>query len=257
MKQRLDKELFRRGLVTSRSRAEDIVRRGFVTVDGLLITKTGYIVDQSSAIVLKQKENFVSRAGEKLISVVDLLQLRFEGKTVLDVGSSTGGFTDVVLRNGAKKVIAVDVGTDQMHSRLRRDERVELHEKTDIRGFQTDQQIDIVVVDVSFISLREILPHISKLSSQNSQIVVMVKPQLEVYAELSRSTEKVHPSTSSGFRAKVLNKGVIKNDSMRRKIFKDFEAWAQKYFVIVNKADSKVSGAKGNLERFYLLKKLR
>ena len=157
---------------------------------------------------------------------------------MLDVGSSTGGFTQLALLSGAKKVIAVDVGTDQMHAILRNDSRVELHEKTDIRNFTTDQKVDMVVADVSFISLREILPHVSKLISRNSQLVVMVKPQFE--------------AANTGLK----HKGVIKNDRMRRDILKDFENWVQNLFVVVNKADSKVAGAKGNRERFYLLRKL-
>ncbi len=238
MKQRLDKELLRRGLAGSRSQAEDTIRRGFVRVDGSAVTKAGYLVEYTANIDIKPRVSFVSRAGEKLNSVMRTLLLDFDGKTVLDVGSSTGGFTELALRNGAKKVIAVDVGTDQMHSSLRGDIRVELYEKTDIRAFRSDETIDIVVADVSFISLREILPFVSKLANYDTQIVAMVKPQFEAGSE-------------------VKHKGVIKNDSMRRKIFKEFETWALKYFVVVNKADSKVSGAKGNLERFYILKKLR
>ncbi len=253
MKQRLDKELLRRGLAGSRSQAEDTIRRGFVKVKGSVVTKAGYLVNDTTDIEVKSRTSFVSRAGEKLNSVVGSLQLDFEAKTVLDVGSSTGGFTEFALRNGAKKVIAVDVGTDQMHSSLRGDIRVELHEKTDIRNVwlrQTEQRAesneqrvlidtpDMIVVDVSFISLRKILPHCSLLIAPGSFVVAMVKPQFEAGAE-------------------VKHKGVIKNDSLRRTIFKEFETWSQKYFVIVNKADSGVSGVKGNRERFYLLKKLR
>ncbi len=236
-KQRLDKELVRRGLAGSRSQAEDTIRRGFVSIGGAEVTKVGFLVDETTVIEVKPRVSFVSRAGEKLYSVVDALRLDFNGKVVLDVGSSTGGFTELALRNGAKKVIAVDVGTDQMHSSLRNDPKVELHEKTDIRNFTTDQNIDMVVADVSFISLREVLPHVYKLMAQNSWLVAMVKPQFEAGLELK-------------------HKGVIKNDKMRRLILKDFENWAQKMFVIVNKADSEVTGAKGNKERFYLLKKL-
>ncbi len=238
-RKRLDKELLNRGLAGSRSQAEDTIRRGFVSVSGVVVAKTGFLVDETTPIEVKSRTSFVSRAGEKLYSVVDLLHLDFEGKVVLDVGSSTGGFTELALRNGAKKVIAVDVGTDQMHNSLRNDARVELHEKTDIRNFSTDQKVDIVVADVSFISLREVLPHVSKLVTQNTQLIVMVKPQFEAGSELK-------------------HKGVIKNDKIRRQILKDFENWASTAggFRIVNKADSEVAGAKGNRERFYLLQLL-
>ncbi len=234
VKQRLDKELMRRGLVASRSQAEDIIRRGFVTVRDTPITKTGFLVDEITPIKIKSRVSFVSRAGEKLYSVISALDLNFKDKVVLDVGSSTGGFTDLALREGASRVIAVDVGTDQMHPLLRQDVRIELHEKTDIRDFKTTQHVDIVVVDVSFISLREILPAVKALISPKTQVVAMVKPQFE-----------------AGQGAK--HKGVIKNDHMRREILKDFELWVQNVFVIVSKADSEVAGAKGNRERFYLL----
>lgn len=236
-KQRLDKELLRRDLVRSRSQAEDIIRRGFVSVKGAIITKAGFLVDTSTPIDLRSKVSFVSRAGEKLYSVVDILKIDFQDKTVLDVGSSTGGFTELALRCGAQKVIAVDVGTDQMHVSLRNDPRIELHEKTDIRDFKTNNIIDIVVIDVSFISLRAILPQVSKLMTHRTQLVAMVKPQFEAGPELK-------------------HKGVIKNDKMRRSILKDLENWVQNMFTIIDKADSEVAGAKGNRERFYLLKLL-
>src|SRR5438552_731955 len=105
---------------------------------------------------------YVSRGALKLASVADVLELDFKGKTVLDVGSSTGGFSDYALQHGAVRVIAVEAGTGQMHPSLRDDPRIELHEKTDIRDFKTDQAIDLAVIDVSFISLRDILPGVSK-----------------------------------------------------------------------------------------------
>ncbi len=105
---RLDKELLRRGLVVSRSQAEDIIRRGFVTVKDLPLTKAGFLVDENTPIKIKPRVSFVSRAGEKLYSVTKALELDFKNKTVLDVGSSTGGFSDVALRQGAANIIAVD-----------------------------------------------------------------------------------------------------------------------------------------------------
>jgi 23S rRNA (cytidine1920-2'-O)/16S rRNA (cytidine1409-2'-O)-methyltransferase len=238
MKQRLDKELLRRVLVASRSQAEDIIRRGYVTVKGASVTKPGFLIDEETPIEIKSRASFVSRAGEKLYSVIEPLSLDFHGKTVLDVGSSTGGFTDVALTQGAKKVIAVDVGTDQMHPLLRKDLRIDLYEKTDIRNFSTDEKIDMVVIDVSFISLREILPAVAKLVQPSTEIIAMVKPQFE--------------AGGSG----IKHKGVVKNDRMRRDILKDFEAWSQNVFKIIGKADSQIHGSKGNIERFYALKKL-
>ena len=159
IKQRLDIALAERRLTASRSQSESWIKMGKVTVNGQVITKPGHFVAPEADIKLAADNQYVSRAGLKLESVSDVLGLDFKGKTVLDVGSSTGGFTDYALRNGAEKVYAIDVGTDQLHPSLRRDRRIELHEKTDIRDFYSDDVPDIIVIDVSFISLREILPH--------------------------------------------------------------------------------------------------
>ena len=234
---RLDKALVQLGLVTTRSQAESYIRLGRVKVAGRLITKPGYFVHDLSLVELNQPEQFVSRAGLKLASVADKLAVDFRGKLVLDVGSSTGGFTDYALSRGARRVICVDVGTDQLHPKLRRDTRVELHEKTDIRDFVTNQPVDIILIDVSFISLREVLPHLAELATRQTQVVAMVKPQFE-----------------TGNRLK--NHGVIKNDTERRRILHDFEQWVKRYFLLRAKADSAVAGARGNRERFYLLTKL-
>jgi 23S rRNA (cytidine1920-2'-O)/16S rRNA (cytidine1409-2'-O)-methyltransferase len=269
MKQRLDQLLFSRGLVPSRSQAESWIRLGKVTVNGKAVTKPGAFTDPEADIQLKVEEQYVSRAGLKLASVAKILHLQFEGKVMLDVGSSTGGFTDYALKHGIRKVYAVDVGTNQLHPSLRGDARIELYEQTDIRAVtfrhsasrghtQTSgvagtaraplgslhagkpvilgEVPDLVVIDVSFISLRDILPHIASLCGPQTTVAAMVKPQFE--------------ARESG----VMHKGVIKNDKMRREILKDFESWVTKYFMILDKADSDVAGSKGNRERFYKLR---
>lgn len=238
MKQRLDQALVARQLLPTRSQAESFIRLGDVKVNGRVITKAGHMVHETDTIELTAAEQYVSRAGLKLASIAKTLHLNFDGAVVLDVGSSTGGFTDYALKHGASHVIAVDVGTNQLHPTLLGHPRIELYEQTDIRDVKKiSQPVDIVVIDVSFISLREILPTVAKLSNKNTRIAAMVKPQFEV-----------------GNSAK--HKGVIKNDRMRRDILQDFEAWARQYFVVLDKADSQVAGAKGNQERFYLLKPL-
>ncbi len=237
MKNRLDVELVKRRMVSSRSQAVSYINLEAVKVNGQVITKAGTFVSAEDKLVLESSGQYVSRAGLKLASVAKKLGLDFKNKIVLDVGSSTGGFTDFALQHGATKVIAVDVGTDQLHPKLRRDPKVELHEKTDIRDFLQGQslKIGIVLIDVSFISLREILPSVAKIASRNTVIVAMFKPQFEA-------------------RKGQTNKGIIKNNTMRRQILKDFELWSKKLFVTVTKADSEVSGSGGNTERFYLLK---
>ena len=235
LRQRLDVELVRRGLVQSRSQAENYVKLGDVYVNKKVVQKAGTPVSETDVIELKSAGQYVSRAGLKLASVAEKLDVGFRDMVVLDVGSSTGGFTDYALQHGAKKVFAVDVGTDQLHPSLRSDPRIELHEKTDIRDFVPSEPIDIVVVDVSFISLRDILPHVTRIVPASAQIVAMLKPQFEAGRGQT-------------------NKGVIKNNAVRRRILADFELWAERYFVIADKRDSEVAGQKGNVERFYLLR---
>lgn len=235
-KLRLDRLLVKKRLAATRSQAENYIRLGKVKVNGEAVTKTGLLVNEHADIVLDQHEQYISRGGLKLESAAKDLKLDFSNKTVLDVGSSTGGFTDYALKHGAAKVIAVDVGTGQMHPSLRSDPRVELHEKTDVRDFSKHEgKIDIVLIDASFISLRKILPAVAGLVTLSAQIVAMVKPQFEADE-------------------KMLNRGVIKNDAIRRRVLANFENWAKDLFIIENKSDSRISGAKGNVERFYLLK---
>lgn len=235
MKSRLDQRLAKLGLVSTRSQAENLVRLGQVKVNSKVIKKPGFFIDDSASVELITEQQYVSRAALKLASVARELKLDFKNKVVLDVGSSTGGFTDYALQHGAKKVIAVDVGTEQLHPSLRTNKKVELHEQTDIRDIhELSSTPDIVVIDVSFISLREILPHVLRLAGPKNQVVAMLKPQFEAGAS------KKH-------------KGVIKNDKQRREIMKDFETWAKERFVVKEKIDSSVSGQKGNVERFYLL----
>lgn len=240
MKQRLDQLVYARGLVISRSQAESWIRLGKVQVNGEVVTKAGQFVPEDADIELKAEEQYVSRAGLKLASVAQVLKIEFKNKVMLDVGSSTGGFTDYALKHGARKVIAVDVGTDQLHPSLHGDPRIELHEQTDIRDMRAplSDTPDLVVIDVSFISLREVLPHIATLCSPQTRIIAMVKPQFEAIA------------------SNLKHKGVIKNDRMRRDILKDFENWARQYFAVEDKSDSDIAGSKGNVERFYSLRKL-
>lgn len=235
-KQRLDIAVARLGIVQSRSQAESYIRLGQVTINGRVVTKPGFLVPPGARLQLQAHEQYVSRAGLKLASVARVFDLRFDDAVVLDIGSSTGGFTDYALQHGARRVYAVDVGTDQLHPTLRGDTRICLHEKTDIRDFIPPELPTIIVGDVSFISLRQILPHVAQHAmGPRTTLVAMVKPQFEA-----------GPGQTT--------RGVVKNNAMRRRILADFEAWARQYFVIIAKRDSQVAGAKGNVERFYKLR---
>ena len=157
----------------------------------------------------------------------------FKNKIVLDIGSSTGGFTEYALEKGAKKVIAIEKGTNQMKSPLRDDPRVELHEKTDIFDFKSTP--DVIVADVSFLSLTKILKYAKiNLSRSNTDFLVMLKPQFETQ----------NPND--------LNMGIVKNESIRRTIIKNFEQWLKSNgFIIIQKHDNELEGKHGNKERFY------
>lgn len=237
-RRRLYDVLIDRRQARTRSQVETWVNLGKVFINGVAANSPNAIISEQAELVI-QGESYVSRAAYKLASVAGDLKLDFQDKIILDVGSSTGGFSDYALKHGAKKVVAVDVGTNQMHDSLRTDPRVELHEQTDIRDFvkyPRNDNFDLILVDVSFISLRDVLPVVARICDHDTQVAAMLKPQFEAGSRLK-------------------NKGVIKNDTKRREILRQFESWAKELFVIVAKADSEVSGTKGNKERFYLLQK--
>jgi 23S rRNA (cytidine1920-2'-O)/16S rRNA (cytidine1409-2'-O)-methyltransferase len=178
-----------------------------------------------------------TRAETKLGFTLQHLNLDFRGKTVLDIGSSTGGFTSEALAKGAQKVIAVEKGTNQMRPNLRANPKVELHEKTDIFHFIPTQKPDIILADVSFTSLTNILNYAKmNLIGPQTVLLVLLKPQFEA---------KDHQ----------LVNGIIKNHKVRREIILNFEIWLKNHgFITLGKRDSEVPGRHGNLERFYLLK---
>jgi len=184
-----------------------------------------------------ERNNYVSRAENKLAGAARAFSFDFREKTVLDIGSSTGGFTEYALGAGAKKVIAVEKGTKQMKAPLRFDPRVELHEKTDIFEFSTDERVQVILADVSFVSLTKVLAYAKiKLTRSDTDFLVMLKPQFEA-------------------RPEELVRGVVKNEKMRREIIKRFETWLkQNGFIVVKKRDNELSGKNGNVERFYFLK---
>ena len=187
-------------------------------------------------LIVSAANKFVSRAEGKLEGAVRAFRYDFRNKTVLDIGSSTGGFTELALKLGAKKVIAIEKGTNQMKAPLRFDMRVDLHEKTDFFDVTDLEAVDTVVADVSFVSLTKILAHAQKIVNKKADFLVMLKPQFEAEPE-------------------QLVKGVVKNEKMRREILKKFENWLKNNgFLVVDKRDNDVAGKKGNIERFYLLK---
>ncbi|MCR5699967.1 MAG: TlyA family rRNA (cytidine-2'-O)-methyltransferase [Candidatus Saccharibacteria bacterium] len=182
-------------------------------------------------------ENVRNRGYFKIEGAARAFNFDFRNKVVLDVGSSTGGFTQYALDRGAKKVIAVEKGTNQMVEPLRHDPRVELHEKTDIFDFGLRPVPDVILADVSFISLTKILNHLkANFKGQDVDYLIMLKPQFEA-------------------RPDQLNKGVVKNEKIRREVIKNFEQWLKvNGFIIIKKRDNDLKGKTGNQERFYYLR---
>lgn len=188
MRTRLDAEMVRRGLARSREHAVDLIESKLVLVRGIPASKPATAVDAETSITLAdERDEYVSRGGHKLAGALDAFkELKVEGRIALDAGASTGGFTDVLLKRGAKKVIAVDVGYGQLAWELRQDSRVEIHDRTNVRALDRDvirDEIDLVVADLSFISLAMVLPALISVSSSETDFLLMVKPQFEVGRE--------------------------------------------------------------------------
>lgn len=240
MKQRLDTSLVLRKLVRSRSEGVQYIDNGFVLVNGVVKTKSSYQVDDVDEIVVTQRMRYVSRAGDKLehaLEHFDLLE-KVSGKTCLDIGSSTGGFTDCLLQHGAHTVTSVDVGTEQLDISLRNHPQIYSHEQTDIREFVIEKIFDIVVVDVSFISLSHIMLSVSRYLSQKGFAIILIKPQFEV--------------GKAG-----LGKGGLVHPDKHERVCMDVSSYAEQAGLrMIQITTSPILGGSGNIEfLMYLVKK--
>ncbi|MDP9420574.1 MAG: TlyA family RNA methyltransferase [Actinomycetota bacterium] len=238
MRRRLDTELVRRGLVPTRSRALAEIEAGRVLVGGAPAAKAATMVDTVQPIeVLGPAPRFVGRGGEKLDGACEHFGLDVAGRRALDAGASTGGFTDCLLQRGAVQVVAVDVGYGQLHERLRADARVIVLERTDIRSIGPEDvggPVDIVVADVSFISLRTVLPALIALGAPGASLVALVKPQFEC-----------------GRREASRGRGVVRDPVVWRRVLGDVaSALPGSGAVIVGAMVSPLTGAGGNVEFF-------
>ncbi|MFZ1153186.1 MAG: TlyA family RNA methyltransferase [Xanthobacteraceae bacterium] len=178
---RADRLLVARGLFESRARAQAAIAAGQVTADGSLVRKPSDQISPAAAIAADPAHPYVSRGGVKLAAALESFSLDIAGRVCLDVGSSTGGFTEVLLARGARHVYAVDVGRGQLHARLRNREQVTSIEQTDIRNLDSSRlfEPDLAAIDVSFISLRLVLPHVSGLLKPSATLLALIKPQFE------------------------------------------------------------------------------
>jgi 23S rRNA (cytidine1920-2'-O)/16S rRNA (cytidine1409-2'-O)-methyltransferase len=234
---RLDSYLVEKSLCESRNKAQTIIKKGLVSVNDELVTKSSLKVEESDKVTIQEHKQYVSRAAFKLLEFLEELDLDIKEKLALDIGSSTGGFTQVLLEGGVKRVSAVDVGTDQLHKSLREDSRVDVYESCDIRNFSSKELFDLVVSDVAFISLLHILDDVDRLATQD--IVLLFKPQFEVGREVKRDKNGV-----------VVDKKAILNAMVK---FED--TCALKGWELVQKSPSKLTGKDGNLEYCYYFHK--
>ena len=235
MKSRLDVALVARGLVPTREKAQALILAGRVAVDGRPATKAGQPVGDDAALsVAEPPHPYVSRGGVKLAAALDGFGIDPAGKTCLDVGASTGGFTDCLLQRGAARVFAVDVGHGQLDARLRADPRVVVREKVNARALSeadVPERVDLAVVDVSFISLRLVLPPVAARVRPGGAVVALVKPQFEAG------------------RAEVPKGGVVRSEATRRRVVSDIEAAGRALGLeALGVVPSPIAGARGNAE---------
>ena len=241
MDKRLDILIFEKNLAKSREAAKELIKNNQISVHGRIISKPSALISESDDItVVGNVLKYVSRGGLKLEKAINEFDISLNNKICMDIGASTGGFTDCMLQNGAKKVYAVDVGTGQLHNSLRNDDRVINQENTNFRYIDTSiftDDIDIITVDVSFISLKHILPKIVEISHNSTDIVALVKPQFEAGKE------------------NIGKKGIVKDKQVHLEVLNNLNNYIKiNNLNLINIAYSPIKGASGNIEYLTHLK---
>lgn len=230
---RLDSYLVELGLVESRNKAQQLIKDHAVSVDGKIIDKVSFEADETMRVDIADVALYVSRAALKLKGFLPYTEWEIKGLDALDIGSSTGGFTQVLLEEGVQSVTCVDVGSDQLHPSLRGDSRVNVHENTDIRTFESENPYELVTCDVAFIPLELILESIDKLASKH--IILLFKPQFQVGRDVKRDKN-----------------GVVKDNSAVGKAMIRFEdACALMGWKMIAKEIAHIAGKEGNQETCY------
>ena len=235
---RLDLYLTEKGYFESRNKAKAEIDAGNITVNGKVVTKSSFDVSDNDEIELSDDVMpYVSRGGYKLEAAIKTFNLDFKDKVVLDIGASTGGFTDCSLQNGAKLVYAVDVGSNQLHDKLKNDKRVISYEETNILEFNEDLKPDFIVMDVSFVSIEYLLPGIQKFITEDNSFVCLIKPQFEI--------GKMH-----------VKNGIVKDKSLYVHILENIDNALMEYNLGIEKLIlSPILGGSGNREFIALIKK--
>jgi 23S rRNA (cytidine1920-2'-O)/16S rRNA (cytidine1409-2'-O)-methyltransferase len=229
---RLDVLVAQQGLAQSREKAQALIMAGLVSVDGTPAQKPGQLVLPSAVLGLREREPYVSRGGYKLAHALDSFRIRVMGLVAVDVGASTGGFTDVLLQRGAQRVYAVDVGRGQLHARLRQDPRVVVLDRTNVRFLEAlPERPQLATIDVSFISLRLVVPAVNRLLAPGSSIIVLVKPQFEAG------------------RQEIGRGGIVRSMVVHRNVLSELVAWIRgENLGLAGLVASPVRGAAGNAE---------
>jgi 23S rRNA (cytidine1920-2'-O)/16S rRNA (cytidine1409-2'-O)-methyltransferase len=231
---RLDKYLVEEGYFESRNRANDAIKAGKVKINGK-VAKASAKIDENSSVEVEDEKFYVSRAARKLENFLAEHPIEFKGKRALDIGSSTGGFAQIVLENDVAMLSCVDVGKDQLHISLRDNDKLSLHEGTDIRDFHSVEAFELITCDVSFISILQITDDIDRLAQQGTDIVILYKPQFEVGKEVKRDS-----------------RGVVQDIDAIARRKEEFEAQAEKLgWELKYQALSQVQGKEGNQEYLY------
>lgn len=243
---RLDVYLTEKGICRSRSAAQQLINIGGVIVNEKTAVKNSLEIADSDTVEIAELKlpKYVGRGGQKLESAIGLWSIDLNGKTCLDIGSSTGGFTDCMLQNGASRVFAVDVGSGQLHEKLRADDRVISLEQTDIRDFSfADYDIsaaEFIGTDVSFISLKLVLPHIYRLLAEDGTAVALIKPQFEAG------------------RGSLSKRGIVRSETVRLRCVEEVKRFAEQCgFAVIGTSVSPITGGDGNVEFLLGLRKER
>ena len=232
---RLDEYLVKNNFVESRNKAKELIKNSKIKVNGKIISKPSFDVDEAKIEILQKI--YVSRAAWKIKNYLEKYDLDFNKKSVIDVGSSTGGFSEVALEKGAEKIVCVDVGSNQLHPKIRENKRVEVFENTDIRDFNYKKKFDFLISDVSFISLIKIFDKINELAK--TEMILLFKPQFEVGKEAKRD-----------------KKGVVIDTEAIKKAQINFENKIKEYnWEILKKEQSSLKGKEGNIEYIYHLRR--
>jgi len=238
VKRRIDSLLVDRGLVESRAKAQALIMAGEVVVEGKTIIKPGTLVAEEVAITIVEPPPFVSRGGIKLDYALERFQLDVSAKVAADIGASTGGFTDCLLKRGASRVYAIDVGHGQLDYRLRHDPRVVVMEGVNARyPIPLPEKVDLATIDLSFISVEKVIPSVAKLVKDSGYLLVLIKPQFEAR------------------RGEVGKGGIVKQPVVHATVLGRFIAWVVNHgFRLGGLVASPILGASGNKEFFVLLR---